>query len=609
MNAFPYLLQTSVLLLALSVGYYLLLRRETFFQANRLLLWFSLMGALLLPLIELPDFRPEPVRRIVRGSIEKIKAAPRRIPLPVLSASSTREIEVGQRVTPSQPLSWPRILAGLYGFVAGVLLIRFLVQLRSLLRLINRSAQEAYEGFRLVTNETIKSPFSFFKWVVLNPMQHTANEQEQILRHERVHVRQWHSLDTLAAEVLCIVFWFNPGAWLFRRLVHQTLEYIADRAVLQEGVDARAYQYNLLKVTLLANSPTISNHFSRSELKNRIAMMNKHPSRWYVWFNYPLLAFVALAVATAFVPSKTIAPPKVLATLQNLAAQHLAKATTEQTKPITGEPDQKPLVGVEQPASPTAIQMEVDTTPTAHSQTRADTTRISTSKYLHYEGNRLYWLVTPKTSFEDLVIIKQELAKYNYSFQLIEVKYDPLYSHITKAEILVRFPKGGNTHSYIGEQDSFVPITSRGGYISITAGISAGGTMNSQSLASSTFSTLKQTAFEDEASANDFYQSHRVDYLVEEGQSIRGNFSGTSYTIMTKNVSLPNVIANGFEVTSDGTFTITDVDRWNNVPFFLDNKPYSIEALTQLTIGKLDRLIVKGQNYTSLKAIFLYTKP
>ncbi|MCY7356745.1 MAG: hypothetical protein LH609_04620 [Rudanella sp.] len=50
---------------------------------------------------------------------------------------------------------------------------------------------------------------------------------DQILRHERVHVSQHHTLDVLLTECLTIVFWFNPVAYLFRRLMTQNLEYLA----------------------------------------------------------------------------------------------------------------------------------------------------------------------------------------------------------------------------------------------------------------------------------------------------------------------------------------------------------------------------------------------
>ena len=174
--------------------------------------------------------------------------------------------------------SWQQGLLSLYVAVLIALLIRFGVRLRSLMRLIQQSAQERYDDFTLVKNSAVTSPFSFFGWVVLNPQHHVPDELEQILRHERVHVRAWHSADLISAELVSMVFWFNPAAYLFRQLVHQTLEFSADRTVLAEGIDAKAYQYNLLKVSLSAGHSPITNHFSRSSLRHRIGMMNRQRS-------------------------------------------------------------------------------------------------------------------------------------------------------------------------------------------------------------------------------------------------------------------------------------------------------------------------------------------
>lgn len=343
MDAFPYLFQTSTLLLILSVGYYLLLRRETFFQANRLVLWFSLLGALLLPLLELPDFRPAKLRALeatirqqlsraelpgdsearLASPIEKLTIAPptRQVPIMNLPPGNKPQVQLDTLAVPASPTNWIILLVSLYYLVASGLLIRFLMQLYSLFNLLRQSEQTDYEEFTLVTSPSINSPFSFFKWVALNPAQHTPDEQEQILRHERVHVRQWHSLDTLAAEVLCIFFWFNPGAWLFRRLVHQTLEYIADRAVLQEGIDARAYQYNLVKVTLSANSPTISNHFSRSELKDRIRMINRHRSGWRAAWRYGSLLALSCGLLVSWQCQFSNTAPTLPADMQSFVAK------------------------------------------------------------------------------------------------------------------------------------------------------------------------------------------------------------------------------------------------------------------------------------------------
>ena len=336
METLRYVLLANGLLAVVSLAFYALLRRETFFEANRFALWLGLVAALLLPVLELPDWRPQPVRTIMQRTAQVIvpKVLPNSRTLPpdvTITFPNGRTYSAVPRQETGFSWTWQLLVMGLY--VAGAFgrLLRFSFQIRSLMRLIRHSTHEVYDDFTLVSNELVTSPFSFFGWVVVNPNQHTPSELDQILRHERVHVRARHSVDMVVAELVCIVFWFNPAAYLFRRLLHQTLEFSADRAVLAEGVDSKAYQYNLLKVSLLAEQATIMAQFSGSMLRHRISMINRSRSglwaagRYVLWAG--LLGLMALACRhgqkdedAAFTNTRTLPFPLTNAT-RRLAAE------------------------------------------------------------------------------------------------------------------------------------------------------------------------------------------------------------------------------------------------------------------------------------------------
>lgn len=254
METLRYALLANSLLAVVSLAYYVLLRRATFFRANRLALWIGMAAALLLPLVELPDWRPQRVRSVMQRTAQVIIPRVLHPPQPdvTITFPNGQTYPAIQTRQPSFVWSWPAGFLSLY--IAGViaLAVRFSIQLVSLRRLISQSTQVDYSDFVLVRHQHVQLPFSFFRWVVLNPDNHTPDELDQILRHERVHVRAWHSLDMVGAELICILFWFNPAAYLFRYLLHQTLEFGADQAVLAEGIDMKAYQYNLVKVSLLS---------------------------------------------------------------------------------------------------------------------------------------------------------------------------------------------------------------------------------------------------------------------------------------------------------------------------------------------------------------------
>ncbi|QHV98102.1 M56 family metallopeptidase [Spirosoma endbachense] len=310
MELLRYVLLANGLLGVVSIAYFVLLRRETFFGANRIALWLGLAAALILPLLEVPDWRPRPVRKVMQRTAQVIvpKVFPNsHIRPPEVTITfpngQTYQMDTQAALLAQQSQSvrfWQTSLIALYILGALFFLIRFGLRLASLVRVINRSAHDPYDGFTLVLHENTSSPFSFFRWVVLTPAHHSSDELDQILRHERVHVRSWHSLDMIGAELICIVFWFNPAAYLFRHLLHQTLEFGADQAVLAEGVDVRAYQYNLVKVGLSAGRSVFTNQFSGPTLRQRIAMINRERSypvnfwgRYMIWG--ALLASMALA--------------------------------------------------------------------------------------------------------------------------------------------------------------------------------------------------------------------------------------------------------------------------------------------------------------------------
>jgi TonB family protein len=122
------------------------------------------------------------------------------------------------------------------------------------------------------------TPFSFFNWIFIDTDGYSEQELQQILLHENTHVKQWHSIDVVITELLCLFFWWNPFTWLLKREVIMNLEYLADSHVLHEGVDSREYQYHLLRLTYHESAVPIANNFNVSQLKQRIMMMNKTKS-------------------------------------------------------------------------------------------------------------------------------------------------------------------------------------------------------------------------------------------------------------------------------------------------------------------------------------------
>lgn len=291
---FYYLLKFSVSLAAVYLFYQLVLRRLTFYQWNRFyLLGYSLL-CFVIPFIHIDGWLQREPGLPQSGLMTIIPALG---PSPA-AATAAAEARV-----------W-----GLYDWL-GLALLAGTVLMTGRLGLLFLSLRRMRRKSVLITGDTrLKlyetdaaiTPFSFGSSIYFNPMRHTQEELEQIMRHEYVHVRQRHTVDLLAGELLCLVNWYNPFAWLMRYSIRQNLEFIADSKVLENGVDKKEYQYLLLKVVGISQYH-IANHFNFSNLKKRIVMMNKmksarlHLTRFS--FALPLLAVLLVAFRHAPPPT------------------------------------------------------------------------------------------------------------------------------------------------------------------------------------------------------------------------------------------------------------------------------------------------------------------
>lgn len=277
-----YLVKTSVALV-LCLGLYLLLfRRDTFLLTKRIYLLASLLFSALVPFITV-HFATDEKPRIPTSWLSEVVVVP----------------FSNQNLATTKAFDWQSMVVGSLLAVSCIFLIRFGLQLFEIFSLKYRNLSRKSENCTLVQiSENKISPFSFFKWIFVGKNGWEQGVESEILRHEMVHVKQWHSVDVMLSEIFCIVFWWNPAVWLYRREIRINHEYLADRGVLRMGHNPQQYQYLLLQTLTITNRIPINNHFNISQLKQRIAMMNKKQSPWLSATKYLLLVpFVGLLIA------------------------------------------------------------------------------------------------------------------------------------------------------------------------------------------------------------------------------------------------------------------------------------------------------------------------
>jgi len=258
-----YCLKLSISLAVVSLFYHLVLRRLTFYNWNR----YFLMGysCLCFP-IAFIDVSPV----IERNSWTASHVTP--------WISVVHNVEIVKDTKNGFSLmTMGEIVGAVLILGIAIMFVRLLLQLLSLRRLRSRAEMIGGEGPKVYQVNDSVIPFSFGDSIYINRCLHTEEELREIIRHEFVHVRQRHSIDIMWSEIICMLNWYNPFAWLLKFSIRQNLEFIADNEVLESGVNKKEYQYLLLRV-MGNNQFSIVQNFNLSSLKKRIAMMNKSKS-------------------------------------------------------------------------------------------------------------------------------------------------------------------------------------------------------------------------------------------------------------------------------------------------------------------------------------------
>ena len=257
------------------VVYDLLLKSETFFQWNRFYLLSTFIISLVLPWIEL-DFFSKGILNEAEYLIWELQEI-------VL----TKELGLS---SPGSAIPY-KVLFILGALVMTVVFVYKLHRIRALWKTSKISHHPSYT--KVVMQDSMAS-FSFFKLLFIGDAI-SKEKESQILAHELVHIKQWHSLDLLFFEAMRIVFWFNPMTYLFQNRVAEVHEYIAD-SLTSTGKAREQYELLLSQVFQTKNISFTNQFFKESLIKKRIVMLKKEKSSQIRLFRY-LLPLSLLTVA------------------------------------------------------------------------------------------------------------------------------------------------------------------------------------------------------------------------------------------------------------------------------------------------------------------------
>jgi hypothetical protein len=362
----------------------------------------------------------------------------------------------------------------------------------------------------------------------------------------------------------------------------------------------------------MADSPsTISNHFNKSQLKTRIAMIARTRSSMLTALKYPFAVLIVLVVTAAFtrpVTTKDYATersPVSIPMKRTISPSPLGAAKPESSLPET-DLNEEPADVV---TIPDSIRKIIETIPEAPLK----------SRLLVKQGDYVYWIVTPKTTLDDFALLKRELAHYGNTVQLNEVKYDPLYTYIDRLIFTVVRSSGGLTQITETDDDT-KPIPTVSGYVGIGARSGESGTGQLKSVDKDDFwkrgtgaafpTQLRQVADNEEAAVAQFVAEHRLDYLIHEGeQKFAQNSSRTKFgKIFFQNKSIKT---SGLIRQEDGRLYVSN--EFLLIPLYINNQPATLADISALTIDQLYS-VIKVTTYDAAQkksvnsALLIYTE-
>lgn len=263
----PLFIKSAVVIVLFWTIYMIFLRKETLFKHHRVYFLAGIIFSIIFPFIE--------ITQTVWLEMPSSQVTEQLLSFPIDETT----LLISEQTSWQETINWSSLIFYVYGIGIMVMSLRFISQLTPLVKLLATEKVHKREGLKFIETHKEIAPFSFFKYIVYNPTKYNQEELNMILQHEKNHAKQWHSIDVLLSNILLILQWFNPIAWLYQKRLVENLEFMADQTTVQEVPSATAYQLTLVKASSNLYAPELGNSFYQSFIKKRIIMLNKSNSK------------------------------------------------------------------------------------------------------------------------------------------------------------------------------------------------------------------------------------------------------------------------------------------------------------------------------------------
>jgi TonB family protein len=260
-----YLIQVNLYLIVFFAFYFFLLRKETFYQANRFYLMLSGIVSFVIPFMQTDWVQAWFVTQEVSMFMAGYDGGLLNDPITVVSSSTGLNLSLKDSL--------------LTVYILGVLYFTFILGVN-----IYRTSRfvSAFDGEG-------NQAFSFFGKIVVGK---SLKQYKAVLDHERLHVTQCHSFDVILFEVIGILCWINPLVYILKKEIKLLHEYQAD-SFASKSVESKAYYAALLvsqKFGVTPESFLGQAFFTKSLLRARIQMLGKEESGKRALLKYGFVA-------------------------------------------------------------------------------------------------------------------------------------------------------------------------------------------------------------------------------------------------------------------------------------------------------------------------------
>jgi beta-lactamase regulating signal transducer with metallopeptidase domain len=190
----------------------------------------------------------------------------------VLSGSGIKSIEEQSTMIAHDMSRRPMVFILFLIGTAGSLGL-FVYRLSIIIKLTRSYVNNEYsKETRLIRTNSEQAPFSFFGIVVIPSNIQNETELKYIVMHEKMHSKKLHSLDVILMEILLILQWFNPFAYLIKKSMHEIHEFEVDQQIALQSNHLQ-YADVLLNRTKFEMMTALGSNFNQSLTSKRIKMI------------------------------------------------------------------------------------------------------------------------------------------------------------------------------------------------------------------------------------------------------------------------------------------------------------------------------------------------